>query len=337
VDDERTSNRTILHVTKMREISVEEWRSVDARRPAPTFHARPAWAEALAASNPSYVPAPLACDVSDGSRCIVPMVRARAPLGMKAYIGTPFGGYTVVLTENGELAPSATAVSVLRHVMRCAGQSVAITPWPMAVYAQDLFDGLGVEQAASVVDLADGADAAIARMDGKFRRMAGQADRRGVTCAADRSPGAAAAYYAILEESAMRWGRKTPTYPRSLLDALVARGGADVEIWFAMFEGAPIAGGVMLYGADEVSFWSAAMRSDFGALRPSNALNVALIRAAADRKVRWYNLGSSEGLPGVQRFKEGVGAVTLAYHTWRRDSALYGLYRRLRGRRTRWV
>jgi hypothetical protein len=79
------------------------------------------------------------------------------------------------------------------------------------------------------------------------------------------------------------------------------------------------------------------MRADFAAARPSNALNVALIRAAAERKVRWYNLGSSEGLPGVQRFKEGVGAVTLAYTTWRRDSALFGLYRRLRGRRTRWV
>jgi hypothetical protein len=72
------------------------------------------------------------------------------------------------------------------------------------------------------------------------------------------------------------------------------------------------------------------MRSDFGTLRPSNALNVALITAAARRGVRWYNLGESEGLPGVARFKQGLGATTIAYSTWRRERPSYALYSALR-------
>ena len=56
------------------------------------------------------------------------------------------------------------------------------------------------------------------------------------------------------------------------------------------------------------------MLSEFGRLRPSNALNFALLRAAAERGMRWYNLGSSEGLPGVARFKKDLGARDIAYH-----------------------
>jgi hypothetical protein len=315
---------------------MEEWEAVDARRAAPTFFARPAWAKALARSNPAYTPAPIRCFFDDGSSCIVPLVRARAPLGMRSYLGTPFG-CTIALRENGVEAEPEFGAAAIGHILARAGQSINVTPWPMAGHAAHDFGASRTEKTTSVVDLKDGVDAALARMDGKFRRMAGQADRRGVACAYDRSPEAVDAYYAILEESALRWGRAKPTFPKRLLEALVHFGKDDVEIWFATFEGQRIAGGVILYGSEESNFWSAAMLSDFSALRPSNALNVALIRAAAARGVRWYNLGSSEGLPGVARFKEGVGGETLGYRTWRRDTAIYRLYRRLRGTRARWV
>ncbi len=55
------------------------------------------------------------------------------------------------------------------------------------------------------------------------------------------------------------------------------------------------------------------MLAEFGRLRPSNALNFALLHAAAARGMQWYNLGSSEGLPGVARFKKDLGARNIAY------------------------
>ena len=310
-------------------LAADEWAAMD-RRSAPTFQARPVWALALADANPALQPAPLVCTLSDGSRCVVPLVRSRGGLGWRIYSGTPLGGYTVVLNMDGSLADYGRTAASFAGVLARAGDSVTLTPWPLApMDAPDLRVTATMHETA-VIDLSEGAAAALARMDGKCRRMAGQAQRRGVTCSRSTRPDAVDRYYAMLEESAVRWGRDAPTFPKRLLEGLVARGGDAVEIWFAEFEGEAIAGGVMLYGGEEANFWSAAMRSEFGTLRPSNALNVALISAAAERGVRWYNLGSSEGLPGVARFKEGLGAQTVRYVTWKNERRGYRLYRSLR-------
>lgn len=310
-------------------VDIAEWNALD-RIGVPTFQARPAWALALADSNPSLSPGPLACRFDDGATCIVPLVRVRGRLGWRVYSGTPLGGYTVALNGIGGLADAAHASAAYAAVLASGGHSVSITPWPLGDADLTGLPGTIVRRETSVIDLTGGAEAALARMDGNSRRMAGQALRRGVQCELARGQSAIDRYYAMLEESAVRWGRERPTFTKALLEALVARGGDDVEIWFAMFEGEPIAGGVMLYGSDEANFWSAAMRSDFGTLRPSNALNVALITAAAQRGARWYNLGESEGLPGVARFKQGLGAATIPYATWRRDHASYALFCALR-------
>lgn len=71
------------------------------------------------------------------------------------------------------------------------------------------------------------------------------------------------------------------------------------------------------------------MRPNFAHLRPSNALNFALIRAAAERNVLWYNLGASEGLPGVERFKRGLGAHAVSYAEHQHESVPFNAYTRL--------
>jgi len=80
----------------------------------------------------------------------------------------------------------------------------------------------------------------------------------------------------LLVESAQRWGREAPPISRALLEAVLHFGAKDAELWIARFEGEAIAGGIVLYGSQELFFWTAALRTDFGALRPSNALNVAV-------------------------------------------------------------
>jgi lipid II:glycine glycyltransferase (peptidoglycan interpeptide bridge formation enzyme) len=160
--------------------------------------------------------------------------------------------------------------------------------------------------------------------------MAGQATRRGVTCSRDSSPDAVERYYDLLERAARQRGAARPHIPKALLDALARWGGADVEIWFAKHNEELIAGGVVAYGSDELFFWSAAMRREFGTLRPSNALNMALLHAAADRGVRWYNLGASEGLTGVARFKRDLGARAITYFDFEFKARRYAFYSHLR-------
>jgi lipid II:glycine glycyltransferase (peptidoglycan interpeptide bridge formation enzyme) len=103
-----------------------------------------------------------------------------------------------------------------------------------------------------------------------------------------------------------------------------------VYVGVAGADGGALGGGVVFYGASEFFFWSAAMLAEFGRLRPSNALNFALMRAAADRGMSWYNLGSSEGLPGVARFKSDLGAQGVEYRDVALARARFKLYRTVR-------
>jgi CelD/BcsL family acetyltransferase involved in cellulose biosynthesis len=292
-------------------LSLSDWLRYDEQRPAPTFFARPAWALALAATYPNMQPAPLRARVHGERPAIVPMMQINGgALRWRDLCGFPLGGYTCFLYDDGALADELRTNHIIAEIGRFA-DTVTIVPWPLGPQPTLSHDGALHETA--VIDLRDGLERAMAGVDGCYRRMAGQAARRGVVCERAREPHAVDIYYDLLEASAKRWGLERPSIPKKLIEALVDYGGKDVEIWFARAEGRVIAGGIVFYGSQEFFFWSAAMLVEFGRLRPSNALNFALLQAAAERGMSWYNLGSSEGLPGVAHFKRDLGAQAIPY------------------------
>jgi len=304
-------------------LSLEEWRAFDAVHPAPTFFARPAWAISLAETYDGMEAAPLRVRAQGDPPLILPMMRmSGGVLRWREYRGFPIGGYTCFLQQDGELASQGQcerALAEIAHFADCA----TIIPWPLAQMPRT---SQGKAHETSVVDLSRGVDAALAGVTGIFRRMAGQAERRGVACARSRDVDAIDVYYELLDASAKRWGLLRPAFPKALIASLVRNGGRDVEIWFARAEGRAIGGAVGFYGASEFFFWSAAMLAEYSRLRPSNALNFALMRAAAERGMIWYNLGSSEGLPGVARFKDNLGALEVPYNEIRLERAPFKLY-----------
>lgn len=309
-------------------LSIAQWQAFDAAHPAPTFFARPAWALALSRAYPTMQAAPLLVRVHGERPVIVPMMRMNGGrLRWREYCGFPLGGYTCFLLGDGTLADEVRANHVLAEIARFA-DAANVVPWPLGPAPALHVDRTPHETA--VVDLRSGVDAAFAGVDGAFRRMAGQAQRRGVTCAPSRENGAVDTYYELLEASAKRWGLERPGIPKSLIAALVELGGTDVEIWFAHAEGRAVGGGVVFYGSSEFFFWSAAMLAEYGRLRPSNALNLSLLQAAAKRGMSWYNLGSSEGLPGVARFKRDLGARAVPYLEFSLARTPYKLYRNVR-------
>lgn len=292
-------------------LGIDQWKEFDAAHPAPTFFARPAWALALADVQQNLVPTLLRIRVQREPQIFLPIVEVRGgALGLRRFSGFPLGGYTCFMREDGSPASAGEIQRALQELARFA-HSATVIPWPLGSAPPN---ASGASHETAVVDLSHGLDAALANVDGTYRRMAGQAARRGVTCERASGPGAVDTYFALLCESAKRWGIPEPTERRALIEALVRHGGPDVEIWFARVDGTAIAGGVVFYGSTEFFFWSAAMLTEFGRLRPSNALNYALLSAAADRGMQWYNLGSSEGLPGVARFKRDLGARDITYH-----------------------
>jgi hypothetical protein len=272
-------------------------------------------------------PAPLRIRAQGDPPLLLPLIRVRGGvLRWRDYRGFPIGGYTCFLQGSGELASQAQCERALLELARFA-DCATIVPWPLGE-APHVFESTTHETA--VVDLSAGIDAALAGVAGIFRRMAGQAERRGVSCAPSKDADAVDVYYELLEASAKRWGLERPAIPKALIAALVREGGDDVEVWFARAEGRVIGGGIVFYGSSEFFFWSAAMLAEYGRLRPSNALNFALMRAAADRGMLWYNLGSSEGLPGVAKFKDNLGALEIAYREIRLERRPFKLYTSVR-------
>lgn len=309
-------------------LGIEAWERFDAASPAPTFFARPAFARALEDVFAHVEAAPFSIRYR-GKNYIVPAVRTRNRMRPRNVEAFPFGGYTCVLDENGVPADAAPSSAVLRDAASESGE-FSFVAWPLA--DQPLVEGAEYKTyETAVIDCADGVTAALSGMRGVTRRMVGQAIRRGVTC--ELHPADAQGldtYYAMLSEASVGWGLDRPTLPRALLDAVAKYGGDDVELWFAMLDGQPIAGGVVLFGSDELFFWSAAMRREFTTYRPSNALNARLIERACERGVRWYNLGASEGLAGVERFKTDLGAKPIAYRRVTTRTPVYRAYLTLR-------
>lgn len=310
-------------------VALEDWVAFDAAHPAPTFFARPAWSMALATAFAHMSPHAVRVRTDEGWAIVPLMHVGGGRLGWKELVGMPMGAYTCALLEDGQpvSAPAfaEAAAEIARHC-----DTVTLIPWPLGpVPEPPNWRALPHETAA--IDLSIGYDAVVRGVDGVTRRMAGQAERRGVVCepAASAALGVAT-YYGILRESSERWGLKRPPFPKELLEALISLGNGSAEIWLAQCDKHPIAGGVVLYGSQELFFWSAAMRYAYARMRPSNALNFALIRHAATAGVRWYNLGASAGLPGVERFKRGLGARNIAYSELHREGAAFGVYTRLR-------
>ena len=309
-------------------LSIAEWLQFDSAHPAPTFFSRPAWALALAQAYGNMQPAPLRVRVHREPPVIVPMMQMNGGrLRWQHYCGFPLGGYTCFLDADGLPVDEIRANHVIAEIARFADMATLV-PWPLGPVPTIRHEGARHETA--VVDLRNGIEAAMANVDGVFRRMAGQAARRGVSCEPSRDPDAVDTYYELLEASAKRWGLERPGTPKAMISALIQHGGPDVEIWFAHAEGRAIGGGVVFYGSEEFFFWSAAMLAEFGRLRPSNALNFALMQAAAARGMSWYNLGSSEGLPGVARFKKDLGAQAIPYSDFTYTRTPYKLYRHVR-------
>lgn len=318
------SKRTMKtrRATRVR-LSMEEWQAFDATHPAPTFFARPAWALALERTYPWMCAEPTLFHLPEGE-ALLPFMRSGGRFS--SIEAMPLGTYTIPLSPDGGIAQKSAATIIARQLMASC-EDFTCTLWPLSD-SETLDECVHIPHQAAVIDLRNGMEAAIAGFKGVARRMAGQAVRKGVKVGPES--GAAETYYRLLEASAKRWGLPRPHLPRPIFDALVEFGGNDVEFWIARYEGEAIGGGVMLYGSTEAFFWSAAMRAEYSSLRPSNLLNVEMLKASVERGMQWYNLGASDGLAGVERFKESLGAAPLDYVTMTWRSPFYSRYKRVR-------
>lgn len=244
---------------------------------------------------------------ADGTVALVPLVRVRRRLAaMTIMMGMPLGleGTPVMLA--GSLAPE--------HV---EGLFAALD----ACGRLELHGGAGgsppADAAAApltthVLDLRPGFDSVwTGSFTSKNRNMVRKGEKNGLRIARETSRDQADVYYDIYAAASQRWGYDTPPYPRALFHALV--GSPDVELWLAHDDEGPVSGALLLDGSDDLLYWSGATVPGKQSLAPANALLSEAIRAACSREVSYLDFGASEGLPGVEKFKQSFGAHAREY------------------------
>jgi hypothetical protein len=159
------------------------------------------------------------------------------------------------------------------------------------------------------------------------RARGNKARRLGLSTEVYAAPDAPTLFYDLYLDSVRRWGAKiTWIRPRSFFEAVLAAGEPHVALHLARHRGQPAA--VMLVCGWGVGAHYLAGAADASLMEycPSNLLMEEAAAVWHARGKRFLDLGSSNGLEGVARFKESFGARRLPYAEIRRQGALGRLY-----------
>lgn len=122
-------------------------------------------------------------------------------------------------------------------------------------------------------------------------------------------------YFAVYTASLERWGRDGFVYPRALFSSLL--GCPSVRIWMNYVEGRLACAMVVFYSRTYALYWQGVSRIDGDQKHayPMVKLMDAVLQDLVQSGIPQFNLGASDGLPNVRRFKEEFGARPVAYPT----------------------
>jgi hypothetical protein len=140
-------------------------------------------------------------------------------------------------------------------------------------------------------------------------------------------------YFEVYAHSLQRWGRAGAwPYPRQLFLDLLHSPAA--RIWTHHVQGRLACAVVFLECRHQALYWQGVSRidEDQKTAYPMVRLMDAVIQDLCARGVQVLNLGASDGLPQVRRFKEEFGARPAAYSALQWESAAWRWLQRTRGR-----
>jgi hypothetical protein len=161
------------------------------------------------------------------------------------------------------------------------------------------------------------------------RSQVRRAPAAGSVIACTREPAVLDAYFSVYAASAERWGRGAPPYPRALFEALLK--SPCTQLWTHHVGGRLACAMVVLTGRRHALYWQGVshIEPDQKAAHPMARLFDEVVQHLHGQGMEHFNLGASQGLPNVQRFKEEFGARPAAYASLVHESRLWRGVKRL--------
>ncbi len=140
-------------------------------------------------------------------------------------------------------------------------------------------------------------------------------------------------YYSAYEASLRRWGRDRPVYTRGFFEAMMA--STATRIWMNYVAGRLACAMVVMSCRHYALYWQGVsqIEPDQKAAFPMVKLMDAILSDLTEAGIPWLNMGSSEGLPTVRRFKEEFGGQPRAYVSLVHEAPIWRVLNRVRALR----
>ena len=181
--------------------------------------------------------------------------------------------------------------------------------WPLPAGLRQRLAGRDFE--THVLDLTADDDARLKRVKPNVRSYLRRVDTLGYRFQLG-GPGALADFCDWYRRGSQGWeGIASALMPDSFFEALQCEGGMD--IWRVDHDGKAVGAAAFLLGRDQVQYQASGTAKVAGPVSAMDALLWVAARHYRERGMHSMNLGASEGLSGVRRFKEKFGAVAFAY------------------------
>jgi hypothetical protein len=305
------------------------WEAVARSDPGTVVSQSLAWHGAVMADG-RYADASLLYEFDGGHRIVLPLARRRWCPPWVAVTGSWPGGWGVggPLCEGGRVS-QAEAATVLTDVARRPGLAAVLQfrHEPGSAWL-DAAAGFHAEQrGCHVLDLAGGFEEVWQRrFRGTARTAVRKAERSGLEIETDRSGRLLPVFGELYEMSLQRWAarqhepvwlsrwRSARDASTRIMELVSRRFGANCTIWVARWQGAPVAGIVVLTAHGYAKYWRGAMDAGpANRVRANDLLHRLAIEDACQGGYRWYDMGWSRPGSSLASFKEKLGATL--HHT----------------------
>jgi hypothetical protein len=293
---------------------------LSAARSANPFQ-NPRWVQAAAAARGRAHQFVVVRAARGGSApaCLFGGLHRRA--GLTVFESMPMGGYGGWVCAQG-LAPADESALTSQWLGRAPWTVVRLTSepgraaalpeaalWPLPARLRRRLDGRDFE--THLLDLTGDDAARLQRVRPNVRSYLRRVDALGYSFEIN-GPGALADFCAWYRRGSQGWRAAAGTLlPDAFFAALHDGGGMD--IWRAVRDGNPVGAAAFLLGRVQVQYQASGAAKVAGPVSAMDALLWTAARHYRERGFETMNLGASEGLDSVRRFKEKFGAVPAGY------------------------
>jgi hypothetical protein len=284
------------------------WNSVVKGNPESTFFHTPLWHDLVVRTYSDYTIATRGFVFSEGRKAVFPLIQTRGGglLKGKARLkSSVFGGYGGIIAED---KLSAIEQAAIYEYLLSLKASISVDGNPFSQYTIPETFTLK-KDFTHVFALDTTEEDALQRLSRGAKSNLNQARKKGVSVRIARSEEDVLQYFNIYQDTLKRWGDATLfAYPQELLLAIYRHGEDAAKLWIAEKDGTIIAGAIIFYWNQVVSYWHGASLQDYFDCYPNNLLHITIIGDALHKGYRFYDFGPSGGQQGVARFKQSFGA-----------------------------